>query len=193
MDVIAAYRDVGSYRGAAAICGTTHKTASRIVEAHEAASRGEAPALREPRPRNYDEVAELVAEKVEKTAGRISAKRLLPAARAAGYAGSDRNFRRLVAQAKREWRAGRARAGGRRPAVWTRVAVSVLVFLLVIRRRLRWASRVLVHGPPAAGDSEPRRCPLHSRGWFWLGHPGRTRPPAASTTSSKPEQELQLI
>lgn len=119
MDVIAAYRDVGSYRGAAAICGTTHKTASRIVEAHEAASRGEAPALREPRPRNYDEVAELVAEKVEKTAGRISAKRLLPAARAAGYAGSDRNFRRLVAQAKREWRGGQARQGGRRPAVWS--------------------------------------------------------------------------
>ena len=26
MDVIAAYRDVGSYRGAAEICGTTHKT-----------------------------------------------------------------------------------------------------------------------------------------------------------------------
>lgn len=26
MDVIAAYRDVGTYRGAAEICGTTHKT-----------------------------------------------------------------------------------------------------------------------------------------------------------------------
>ena len=36
MDVIAAYRDVGSYRGAAAICGTTHKTVKRIIEAHEA-------------------------------------------------------------------------------------------------------------------------------------------------------------
>lgn len=60
-----------------------------------------------------------MAEKVEKTAGRISAKRLLPAARAAGYAGSDRNFRRLVAQAKREWRGGQARQGGRRPAVWS--------------------------------------------------------------------------
>jgi hypothetical protein len=30
MDVIAHYRDVGSYRGAAEICGTTHKTASRF-------------------------------------------------------------------------------------------------------------------------------------------------------------------
>ena len=36
MDVIAAYREVGSYRGAAAICGTTHKTVKRIIEAHEA-------------------------------------------------------------------------------------------------------------------------------------------------------------
>src|SRR3954447_18359568 len=40
MDVIAAYRDVGTYRGAAAICGTTHKTVRRIIEAHEAASAG---------------------------------------------------------------------------------------------------------------------------------------------------------
>ena len=119
MDVIAAYRDVGTYRGAAAICGTTHKTVKRIVEAHEAASNGTAPSDRAPRPRNYDQVAELVAEKVAKTGGRISAKRLLPAARAAGYAGSHRNFRRLVAEAKRDWRAGQARAGGRRPAVWS--------------------------------------------------------------------------
>ena len=118
MDVIAAYRDVGTYRGAAAICGTTHKTVRRIIEAHEAASTGQAPA-KPLRSRNYDEVAEVVAEKVAKTFGKISAKRLLPAARAAGYEGSDRNFRRLVAQAKREWRRGQVRAGGRRPAVWS--------------------------------------------------------------------------
>src|SRR5262249_5969698 len=49
--------------------------------------------------------------------GRISAKRLLPAARAAGYAGSPRNFRRLVAAAKQAWRAEHRR--GRRPAVWS--------------------------------------------------------------------------
>ena len=51
-------------------------------------------------------VAALVAERVEKTSGRISAKRLLPAARAAGYAGSDRNFRRLVAAEKAGLAAG---------------------------------------------------------------------------------------
>lgn len=119
MDVIAAYRNVGTYRGAAVICGTTHKTVKRIITAHEMLSQGGHPPAREPRSRNYDDVADLVAESVKKTAGKISAKRLLPAARAAGYAGSDRNFRRLVATAKREWRRGQARAGGRRPAVWS--------------------------------------------------------------------------
>ena len=119
MDVIAAYRNVGTYRGAAAICGTTHKTVKRIIEAHEAASGGGIPAARMLRARNFDLVAELVAEKVRSTSGRISAKRLLPAVRAAGYEGSDRNFRRLVADVKRQWRAGQGRAAGRRPAVWS--------------------------------------------------------------------------
>jgi transposase len=119
MDVISAYRDVGTYRGAAVICGTTHKTVRRIIEAHELASAGGRPRERVPRANNYDGVADLVAESVTKTAGKISAKRLLPAARAAGYEGSDRNFRRLVAQAKSEWRRGQLRSGGRRPAVWS--------------------------------------------------------------------------
>jgi hypothetical protein len=60
MDVIAAYRDVGTYRGAAAICGTTHKTVRRIVEAHGAATGGMVPATLV-RPRNYEKVAEMVA------------------------------------------------------------------------------------------------------------------------------------
>ena len=113
MDVITAYREVGSYRGAAAICGTTHKTVKRIVERHEAGAQRP---VRAPRPANYEVVRELVAGKVESTHGRISAKRLLPAARAAGYEGSARNFRRLVAAEKRTWRQANART--RRPAVW---------------------------------------------------------------------------
>ena len=31
MDVIAAYQQVGTYRGAAVMCGTTHKTVKRMV------------------------------------------------------------------------------------------------------------------------------------------------------------------
>ena len=108
MDIISAYREVGSYRAAADICSTTPKTVKRVVEAARA----------EPveTPHNYDGVAELVAQRVEKTKGRITAKRLLPAARAAGYPGSDRNFRRLVAEEKRRWRVDHHR--GRRPGVW---------------------------------------------------------------------------
>jgi transposase len=117
MDILAAYREVGSYRGAAAICGTTHKTVRRIVEAHEAASVGKQRVERKDRSHNYDDVADLVAKKVSGSKGRISAKRLLPAARTAGYAGSARNFRRLVAAQKALWRRGHHR--GRRPAVWT--------------------------------------------------------------------------
>jgi len=113
MDVISAYREVGSYRGAAVICGTTHKTVKRIIEAHNA---GGLTAEKMPRVRNFDEVADLVAERVRATSGRISAKRLLPEARAAGYVGSARNFRRLVADAKAQWRQGNHR--GRRPGVW---------------------------------------------------------------------------
>jgi transposase len=117
MDILAAYQEVGSYRGAAAICGTTHKTVRRVVEAHEASCAGQARRARTDRGHNYESVRELVTERVRKSQGRISAKRLLPAARAAGYAGSARNFRRLVAEVKAAWRAGHHR--GRRPAVWT--------------------------------------------------------------------------
>src|SRR5437868_8638552 len=114
MDIISAYREAGTFRGAAAICGTTPKTVRRVIARHEAG--GGAP-VRVPRERNYDAVAALVAERVGKTAGRISAKRLLPAARAAGYSGSARNFRRLVAEQRRLWR--REHHRGRRPAVWS--------------------------------------------------------------------------
>jgi hypothetical protein len=114
MDIIAAYREVGTFRGAAEITGTTHKTVRRVIARHD--SGGAAPG-RAPRGHNYDGVAELVAARVKATAGRISAKRLLPAARAGGYAGSARNFRRLVAAQKQAWRAGHHR--GRRPAIWS--------------------------------------------------------------------------
>ena len=114
MDIISACREAGTYRGAAAISGTTPKTVRRVIARHEAV--GGAP-VRSPREHDYDIVAGLVAERVDKTSARISAKRLLPAARAAGYSGSPRNFRRLVAAQKQLWRRDHHR--GRRPAVWS--------------------------------------------------------------------------
>src|SRR4051794_9931389 len=112
MDVLAAYREVGSYRGAAQLCGTTHKTVKRIVERRNA---GGAPPRQE-RGHNYDPVTELVTDRVARSQGRISAKRLLPAARTAGYTGSPRNFRRLGAEAKQAGRRGHP--PGPRPAGW---------------------------------------------------------------------------
>jgi len=113
LDIVTAYREVGTYRGAAEMCGVTHKTVKRAVEREEA---GEA---RVGRGHNYEIVRALVAAKVEDTKGRISAKRLLPTARAAGYAGSARNFRRLVSHEKTQHRRRQARERSRRPAVWS--------------------------------------------------------------------------
>ena len=114
MDIISAYQQLGSYRAAAELCHTTPKTVKRVVDKFEA---GDSAPPRAQRAHNYDAVADLVAERVEKSRGRMSAKRMLPIARAAGYEGSARNFRRLVAEAKVLWRNEHHR--GRRPAVWS--------------------------------------------------------------------------
>lgn len=86
-----------------------------------AALCGGAPPGRRAREHNYHAVTELVAELVEKTKGRISAKWLLPAARAAGHAGTARSLRRLVAERKALWR--NDHHCGRRPAVWSPVGI----------------------------------------------------------------------
>lgn len=117
MDVVATYRDVGSYRAAAAICGVDPKTVKRKVAAYEAGELDEERAVRAGVARNTDVAGEVVAERIAGTKAKISAKRLLPVARAAGYVGSARNFRRLVASEKKAWRADQARHQ-RRPAVW---------------------------------------------------------------------------
>ncbi len=113
MDMHAAYREVGSYRAAAEICGTTPKTVKRSVLAAQAAENGGIAVVEH----NYDAVRGVVIERVERTKGKMSAKRLLPIARVAGYSGSARNFRRLVAEVKAGWRANHHR--GRRPGIWT--------------------------------------------------------------------------
>jgi transposase len=117
MDIIFAYQQLGSYRAAAEHCGTTHRTVKKVVDKFEADQAGVPPLPRTERAHNYDAVAELVAERIEKSHARISAKRLLPIARAAGYEGSERNFRRLVAESKALWRSNNH--SGRRPAVWS--------------------------------------------------------------------------
>jgi transposase len=103
LDIVTAFEQVGTYRGAAVLCGTTHRTVKRVIDANRDAAVLE---TRRPRVlvRNTDIVRDVIAEKVRATDGRISAKRLLPMARSAGYTGSARNFRRAVADAKQAWR-----------------------------------------------------------------------------------------
>jgi hypothetical protein len=36
MNIVSTYREVGTYRGAAELCGTTHKTVKPVVERAEA-------------------------------------------------------------------------------------------------------------------------------------------------------------
>jgi hypothetical protein len=119
MDIISAYREAGSYRGAAVISGTTPKTVRRVIARHEA---GGGVPVRVPRGRNYDVVAVLVAERVAGTSARISAKRLLPAARAAGYAGrrgtSAAWSRRPSRPGGRTITAAGVRRCGRRVSTW---------------------------------------------------------------------------
>ena len=102
MDIVTAFEQVGTFRGAAVLCGTTHKTVKRVVEANRAGVPESAP--RRTGPRNADAVRAVIDEKVKATDGRISAKRPLPIAQAAGYTGSARNFRRAVAESKAQWR-----------------------------------------------------------------------------------------
>ena len=114
MDMHAAYQEVGSYRAAAEICGTTDKTIKRAVEKARAAETTST--VEVVVAHNYDPVTAIIARRVAKTEGRITAKRLLPVVRAAGYSGSARNLRRAVAEAKATWRIDHHR--GRRPGVW---------------------------------------------------------------------------
>src|SRR4051794_13965012 len=70
MDIISGYQQVGLYRAAADLGGTTHKTVKRMIEKLESDN----PPLRAERGHNYDAVAEMVAERVEKSPGRMLVK-----------------------------------------------------------------------------------------------------------------------
>ena len=108
VEIIALYEELGSYRAVAALVGCDHKTVKRYVEA--AGDAGQlAPVLT--RSRVTDDVCEVIAERVEQTHAKITARRLLRIARAAGYCGSERSLRRAVADAKERWRQKQAADG----------------------------------------------------------------------------------
>jgi transposase len=149
VNIIDAFHQLGSYRAAARLLGTTHKTVRRAVERQQAGG----PWSRRPRPisKNTDPVMALISERVRVTDGRISAKRLLPPARAVGYQGSARNFRRAVAKVKAEWRQKRrifrpwvASPGQHLVIDWTTIGLGLHMFCAVLAwsryRFVRFAS-----------------------------------------------------
>jgi hypothetical protein len=68
MEIVNAFELVGTYRGAAALSGTTAKTVKRVVERRTVGQVGWRPAP--PRVRNMAAVSELIAERVRTTDGR---------------------------------------------------------------------------------------------------------------------------
>jgi transposase len=102
LDIINAYEETGSLRAAAALCGTTHRTVRRVLERRAA---GQRPGRRRrSQPGLADPFTDLIFGRVRSTDGKITAKRLLPRVRAAGYTGSARTLRRAVAVQKALWR-----------------------------------------------------------------------------------------
>lgn len=106
MRIVALYEELQSYRAVGEIVGCDHKTVKAAVERHRNTGR-ERPAVR--RERVTDQVAELVRQKVEETKAKITAKRVMRLAQAAGYTGSARSLRRAVREAKSRYRAANFR------------------------------------------------------------------------------------
>jgi hypothetical protein len=91
VELVALYEELGSYRAVGSLLGCDHKTVKRYVEAAGEAGQF-APELR--RSRVTDDFAGVIAERVEQTGGRVTARRLMRLVRAAGYRGSERSLRR---------------------------------------------------------------------------------------------------
>ncbi len=76
LDIITAYHELGSYRVAAKLCGTTHRTVKRLVGQRGELPRDAGPALCHA---NTDAVLSVIWGKVRTTDGRLTAERLAAA------------------------------------------------------------------------------------------------------------------
>src|SRR5450759_4769809 len=68
LDILSAYRELGSYRAAAALCGTTHQTVCRVVERHGR------PPIERPAMALHDAAHRLVGRPAEGRGGPIAAQ-----------------------------------------------------------------------------------------------------------------------
>jgi len=84
MDIIAAYREAGSYRGAAQIAGTTHKTVKRVIARQEAGGAmtapltAKVPRLRAARHRVGERWVQVRVVPLDSLTGHVTAERADP-------------------------------------------------------------------------------------------------------------------
>lgn len=106
MEILEAYDLTGSYRAAAELAGCDHHTVARYVKMRAA---GRAPEQRRHRERVIDAFLPKIEELVVRSGGRIRADVVHERIAAMGFAGGERTTRRVVAEAKAQYRLGRHR------------------------------------------------------------------------------------
>jgi hypothetical protein len=106
MDILEAYDLVGTYRGAAELAGCDHHTVKHYVQ-RRAAGLGPDAGLE--RSSIIDGFRDKVEELVDRSHGRIRADVVHDRLVAMGFDGTDRTTRRVVAEAKNAYAAGRRR------------------------------------------------------------------------------------
>ena len=107
MEILDAYDLTGSLRDAAELAGCSHHTVKRYVEARE--KKAGPPALPVRREQLIDPFVAKVEEWVDRSHGKVRADRVHAKLVWLGYAGSERTTRRVVAELKAAWHAGRRR------------------------------------------------------------------------------------
>jgi transposase len=106
MEILEAYDLVGTYRGAAELAGCDHHTVKHYVERRDAAAD---PTVAVARPSVIDDYRAKIEELVERSEGVIRGDVVYDKLVAMGFDGSYRTTRRAVADAKRNFAAGRRR------------------------------------------------------------------------------------
>ena len=106
MHILEAYDLTGSLRAAASLAGVSHHTVGRYVAERARAGVNELPVRRD---RLSDPYLAKIEEWVERSKGRVRADVAHEKLLALGYDGSERTTRRVVAEARRTYRAGHRR------------------------------------------------------------------------------------
>jgi len=115
--VVNLYEELGSFRAVAEVIGCDHKT----VKAHVLRNAERLPLQR---GSVADPFVDVIRGKLESTSGKITAKALFRIVRSAGYEGSARTLRRVVAKERAAWRSAQ---GHRVYRPWNSAPGDVLV------------------------------------------------------------------